>query len=70
MWILVSILVLLLGLIIPLFGFHLINEGCVGVYWTFGILSPEVALPGYHLQMPYMTKVLEVPGRMKTMKKG
>lgn len=42
------------------FGVHQISEGHVGIYWRGGALLKEIAYPGYHVKIPFITSVSEV----------
>jgi len=35
---------------------HKIEEGHVGIYYNAGILSKELADPGFHFLIPYYTE--------------
>ena len=37
------------------FAFHRIDEGHVGVYYRGGALLSNIASPGFHLMIPFLT---------------
>ena len=37
------------------FAFHRIEEGHVGVYYRGGALLSNIASPGFHLMVPFLT---------------
>lgn len=45
---------------------HTIDEGNVGIYFVQGALSEEVAQPGKHYAMPFITEVQEITTRPVT----
>jgi len=45
---------------------HSVHEGHVGVYWRGGALLPDVAKPGFHLKVPFVTAFAEVQVTVQT----
>ena len=39
------------------FGLHKIPEGAVGVYYRGGAILPQTTEPGYHVMMPFVTRM-------------
>ena len=50
----------LISVILPVFlilmnGFHIIEEGHVGIYFRGGALLDDITEPGYHFKLPIVT---------------
>jgi len=43
-----------------------VPEGYVGVYWQGGALLSEIAQPGFHVKMPFITQFEEVQVTVQT----
>jgi len=49
-----------------LFSLHKVEEGHVGCYWRGGALQQEIAHPGYHLMIPFVTQMANVQTTLQT----
>ena len=41
---------------IMMLGIHKVEEGYVGIYYYNGVLQKDISEPGFHLQIPLLTK--------------
>jgi regulator of protease activity HflC (stomatin/prohibitin superfamily) len=48
------------------FGLHKVPEGAVGVYYRGGAILQEIAEPGYHMMMPFVTRVQPMQVNIQT----
>ena len=53
-------------LIITLNGFHIIQEGHVGIYFRGGALLDTITEPGYHTKIPFFTTFENVQVTVQT----
>jgi regulator of protease activity HflC (stomatin/prohibitin superfamily) len=63
--------IFVLGVLVPLIltvfnGFHIVQEGHVGIYFRGGALLDSITEPGYHLKLPLVTTVENVQVTVQT----
>ena len=59
---------IILALVVGLgqFGLHKIPEGAVGVYYRGGAILSQITEPGYHMMMPFVTRVQPMQVNIQT----
>lgn len=64
----VTILLVILAIYVFLMiaGIHTIDEGHVGIYKSYGVLSPKLTDPGIHFQIPLISTVEEIQTSIQT----
>lgn len=54
-----ALIILSLVLIVAILfgGFHIVDEGTIGIYYTNGVLQQSISEPGFHFMIPLLTRV-------------
>lgn len=47
-------------------GFHVVDQSCVGIYYSNGVLQETLSEPGFHFMIPFLTRVENIQVTVQT----